>query len=84
MEQQQLDDALLTRESLRNRLRNLIMIYDSTIETDYPRPYVLLGYGTLFLNSRKEILYRIKELCELLRLNLEEIQNERGGGQLQF
>lgn len=60
----------LNEEKLKNRLQSLIAIYDLCTDKDFPRSYVMLGFGTLFIRSKHELLCRIKELSEILRIDV--------------
>ncbi len=49
-------------EMLKKRLKNLIKLYNNG---KYPVKVMILGFGNLKIDSREELLGRIRELAEL-------------------
>ena len=60
-------------QRLRNRLNSFLSIYSITSNKDYPRRMVMLGFGSISFENRIELAGRIKELCDLIGINIEEI-----------
>ncbi len=66
-------------ESVKNKLRTMIRVYNNG---KYPVSLMILGFGTLEVNSREELLGRIREIAELTQTSYmpetETIKNEGG------
>jgi len=56
---------------LEKRLLTLVELYDT--QTYYPFSLMIIGYTPLRINSKEELIGRIKELKELL--NVEVVEN---------
>lgn len=55
---------------MHRRLASLIMLYDKYEAKEFPKSFVMLGFGNLNISSKEELMYRIKELCDLLKVNI--------------
>ena len=66
-------------ETLREKLKSLIKLYNNG---KYPIKVRILGFGNLKIDSREELLGRIRELAELTQTNYmpetEIIKNDDG------
>lgn len=58
------------KDSLMNRLNSLCKILANP-EQKYPVKYKVLGFGNMQLNSDKEVYWRVKELSEILNVDVE-------------
>jgi len=71
------------RETLLRRLNDLCLIYGDENQ-GYPHTYKVLDFPDMQVNNRREILNRIKELSEILgvdvelsvKVNITEVKND--------
>lgn len=61
----------LKYETIKNRLINMLMLYNQYKDSDFPKSFVMLGFGNLNIQSKEELRIRIKELSEILKIDLE-------------
>ena len=61
--------------ALKNRLNNLIELFNKIKRKEYSYPINLqmIGFGRLKINSEEEHMGRIKELCDCLHLEYPNI-----------
>lgn len=63
---------MYNEEQLRNRLNSFLSIYSITSKYDFPRRIVMLRFGSISFESKTELGGRIKEICDLLKINIED------------
>lgn len=60
-------DLVVRLVELHKRLESFIKIYDE--EHEYPLSFMLYGFPKLVLESRDELKFRIKEICDILKIH---------------
>lgn len=58
------------KETLKNRLEGLCTLYGND-DQKYPFRFNVLGFTVLKVRNKTELLYRIKELSEILNVDVE-------------